>query len=145
MKRPAAKDAVPRIVVRGRPDFYNRDFGRTEAKKFPPYVYSTDGTGCLVHKIARVELYWYRVGGVGDYLVRLNEPRMTAYTVCGAMRYLTPRASRTCVVPDPDAILCGRCHGDVATFGKYGPALKAGITRREAHTKLGCVVEGVSP
>lgn len=37
---------------------------------------------------------------------------------------------------------CGRCLGEPATFGKRGPARKHGITRQEAHVKLGCVVKG---
>lgn len=137
-------DAWPDIVIKGRPDFANRSFGITRAKKFPPYVYSSNRMGSLVHKIHHVDLWWWtpdpRNGG--SDLVRLKRPRMLAHTACGNVRFLTSDRARTCIVPKPDAILCGRCHGDVHTFGKDGWATKAGITRTAANAKLGCIVQG---
>jgi len=113
------------------------------AKKYPPYVFGIRGLSCLVHKILRVELHWYRVGGHGEYLVKLKKPVMIATTTCQQSWRLEPTSSRTCHVPKPDALLCGRCHGEAATFGRDGgPSKKEGITRQEAHVKLGCVVTG---
>lgn len=129
-------------VVRGRPDFANREFGKTYAKKHPPYVFGIRGVSCLVHKILRVEMHWYRCGGRGDFLVKMKRPVMIAITTCQQSFRLTPTVSRTCILPNPDALLCGRCHGEGATFGKSGPSKKEGITRQVAHVKLGCVVKG---
>lgn len=131
-------------VIHGRPDF-NRSqrFGVTEAKKYPPFVFSVRGGSCLVHKVARVEMHWWRVGGNrGDCLVKMKRPVMFAQTSCSMSFRLEGSRSRTCWIPNPDALLCGRCHGDVATFGKHGVGTKAGIKRQEAHVKLGCVVAG---
>jgi hypothetical protein len=55
---------------------------------------------------------------------------------------LLPERTRTCTIPEPDALLCGRCHGEPATFGKHGKATKAGVKRADAHVKLGCLVNG---
>jgi hypothetical protein len=115
---------------------------RHARRKYPPYVFSTRGVSCLVHKIAWVELHWWRVAGGGEKLVKLKRPVMIAQTVCSMSFRLQGDRSRTCLLPNPDALLCGRCHGDVATFGKDGPATKAGTKRSEAHVKLGCVVQG---
>jgi hypothetical protein len=129
-------------VVNGRPDLADLMFGVTHAKKFPPYVFSVRGPAALVHKIASVELRWYRVCNHGHALMKLNRPTMIAKLVCGGSRFLIGEATRTCHIPKPDAVLCGRCHGELASFGKNGPAIKAGITREVAKVKLGCVVNG---
>ena len=133
-------------VIHGRPDF-NRShrFGVTEAKKYPPFVFSVRGASCLVHKVVSVEMHWYRVGTInhgGDCLVKMKRPVMFAQTACSVSFRLEGSRTRTCHIPNPDALLCGRCHGDVATFGKNGAGTKAGIKRQEAHVKLGCVVMG---
>lgn len=129
-------------VIHGRPDFADRDFGVTEAKTFPPYIFSVRGLSCLVHKVLYVRLHWYRCGGQGEYLVRMKKPVMIATTVCQASWRLEPTSSRTCHIPSPDALLCGRCHGEPATFGYRGKSRQRGLTRQEAHVKLGCVVKG---
>lgn len=133
-------------IIDGRPDFAyyaRRDvFGMTLASKYPPFVFSTRGVSCLVHKVARVELHWYAVVRGGHALAKLKRPVMFAVTNCGTSFRLECDRSRMCQLPDPDAMPCGRCNGDVAPFGKYGPATKAGIKRSEAHVKLGCVVKG---
>jgi hypothetical protein len=129
--------------IRGRPDFSDRRFGITEAKKYPPYVFGIRGVSCLVHKVLCVELHWWRCGGSrGEFLVKLKRPVMIAQTNCQQHFRLDPDIARTCRVPNPDALLCGRCHGEGATFGKRGPSKKEGLTRQEAHVKLGCVVQG---
>lgn len=130
-------------IIEGRPDFGRPyGYGITHAKKHPPYVFSIRGVSCLVHKIARVELHWYRVGRDGSCLVKLKKPVMIAITNCQCHYRLEPSCSRTCHVPSPDAMLCGFCHGEPRPFGKHGAATKAGIKRQEAHVKLGCMVNG---
>lgn len=129
-------------VIQGRPDFADRTFGKTRVKTFPPYIFSIRGVSCLVHKIRYVECHWYRCGGHGEYLVRMKKPVMIATTMCAQSWRLEPLSSRTCHIPSPDALLCGRCHGEGATFGKRGPDRNRGLTRQEAHVKLGCVVQG---
>lgn len=130
-------------VIESRPDINGQpDFGVTTAKKHPPFVFAIRGVSCLVHKIARVEMHWYRVGRHGHALVKLKRPAMFAITNCSQHFMLQGDRSRTCQLPSPDALLCGRCHGEVATFGKHGPATKAGIKRQVAHVKLGCAVKG---
>lgn len=129
-------------VINGRPDFRDHDFGVTEAKSFPPYVFGIRGLSCLVHKILHVRMHWYRVGGGGSKLVRMKRPVLIATTNCQQSWRLEPTSSRTCYIPNPDALVCGRCHGEGATFGKRGPSRKRGLTRQEAHVKLGCVVKG---
>lgn len=127
-------------IVSGRPDFAEPSFGVTVAKKHPPYVFSIRGASCLVHKILRVEMQWYRISSRG--LVKMKRPVLIAQTCCAQSFWLDPDISRTCVMPNPDALLCGRCHGEGATFPKNGRAYKSGLTRTEAHVKLGCVVNG---
>ena len=131
-------------VIDGRPDLQGGAGGRygiTVAKKFPPYVFSTRG-GSLVHKVAYVELWWWDVGRNGHTLVRRVSPRMHAHTVCGMTFFLRATRNRTCQVPSPEALLCGRCHGEPATFGPYGEGTRDGWTRKSASVKLGCVVNG---
>lgn len=141
------------LIVDGRPDLYGPDrhlFGVTFAKRFPPYVFSTMGGASLVHKVARVRLRWYEVGPTMHTLRRMKVPQATAECVCGQYLYLNVASIRPhrrnraklCEVPAPGALLCGRCHGEVATFGPDGAGTKAGITRRIANQRLGCMVEG---
>lgn len=134
-------------VIEGRPDFRNPKFGVTRAKRFPPYVFSVSVNSCLIHKIAYVEMHWYEVIRGGHALARRRKPFVFATTVCGQSKRLSvgsrgAQPARTCLLPDPDAVLCGRCHGEAATFGKEGAGTKAGLSRQEAWTKLGCVVKG---
>lgn len=132
------------IVIKGRPDFANHEFGHTFAKTFPPFVFSVNGNALLVHKIAAVRMRWwepYRKNG-GQWLVRRSSPKMIAETVCGCNRFLEAKKTRTCRVPEPNALLCGRCHGEPATFGPHGEATKKRIPKAWAHVQLGCVVNG---
>lgn len=119
----------------------DRTFGITTTRRHPAYVYSTNKNACLMHKIRDVEIQWYALVD-GGTMGRLKQPAMIAHTVCGCSRALVPERTRTCHVPFPDSVLCGRCHGEPATFGKHGKGTKAGMKRAEANVKLGCVVNG---
>ena len=138
-------------IIHGRPDFEawrrGEKFGVTRAKKFPPYVFSISASAALVHRIAYVELHWWRAGTFresGDCLRKNNPPVMIATTICGSSRFIEAARARTCMVPRPDAIRCTKCFGlpEAAAFGKNGWCTREGITRTEAHVKLGCIVEG---
>jgi hypothetical protein len=137
--------ASSEIVIHGRPDMQawrsGIRFGVTQAKRFPPYVYGTRGNACLIHKVLRVELHWWRCRDTNS-LVRCNPPWMFAYTVCGQrFRIDDSKWGATCAIPKPDAVLCGRCHGEGPVFGKHSKQL---ITKREAKQKLGCIANGNS-
>lgn len=129
-------------VIEGRPDFGDRAFGKSEAKDFPPYIFSVRGGSALVHRVSNVQLHWYRVSGRGERLVRVNRPLMIAHTVCSMSFRVQGSNSRMCMIPNPEALLCGRCHGEPATFGKHGKGTRQKIRRAVAHVKLGCVVNG---
>ena len=131
-------------IIHGRPDFADPYFGVTVAKKHPPYVFSINANAALVHKIRSVELRWWKVGGVrGECLVRLHRPRLIANTLCGTFFFLNGAKSRTCQIPSPEALLCGRCHGVGAIFDRVTCRTKDGtLTRSDAHVKLGCMVAG---
>ena len=129
-------------VIDGRPDLGDFFFGVTDAKKFPPYVFGVRGGSCLVHRIRRVRYHWYRVAAGGSKLVRMKRPVAIADTMCAQSFRLEGAICRTCQVPSPDALSCGRCDGIEATFAKRKGYRVAGLTREEAHVKLGCVVKG---
>lgn len=124
------------IVIDGRPDLPYSRFGVTRAKHFPKYVYSANKMGLLIHKIASVDLHWYIPIDKGERLARLDKPRMIATTVCGQNKFLEPGRAHTCVMPEPSAVLCGRCHGEPATFRRDG---KNGMTKQYARDHLGCI------
>lgn len=127
------------IIIQGRPDLGNHSFGRTHAKRFPPYVYSTDANGCLVHQVKSVEFGWYDVE-TRDSLRRLQNPRVVIMTKCNQMFFPKNRHRGTaavCELPNADALRCGRCEGRAATFRKNGDYAE----RKKAHEKLGCLVE----
>lgn len=130
------------VVIDGRPDFIDRKFGVTLAKKFPPYVFSITCNSALVHRMARVEIHWWAVTRNGHGLAKLTKPVLIGHTICGQTKRLNAKRSRTCMVPAPDAVLCGRCHGEPATFGKDGAGTKSGLSRHVAYTRLGCTVNG---
>lgn len=132
----------PDVPIIDRDSVNESTFGVTDAKRHPAYVYSINKNSCLMHKVVRVELHWYALVDGGSKMGRLKQPAAIAHTACGCYRVLTPQKSRTCHVPLPDSVLCGRCHGEPATFGKHGKGTQAGLKRAEAHVKLGCVVAG---
>lgn len=139
-RRPLDDETVAPIV--GRPDFSDPTFGVTYATKHPPYVFSIRGVSCLVHDVASVSLHWWRIASGGHRLVKLRRPVMIANTKCAQFFRLEPEIARTCTIPSPLALRCGRCAGRRATFPMRGPARVEGITRHVAHVKLGCVVKG---
>lgn len=120
----------------------DRTFGVSTAARHPAYVYSINRNSCLMHKVRSVEIHWYALVDGGHRLGRLKQPAMIALTVCGNARALLPHRSRTCHIPLPGALLCGRCHGEPATFGKHGKGTTERIPRTEAHVRLGCIVAG---
>jgi hypothetical protein len=128
---------MSRIVTDGRPDFPGwKRFGITQAKHFPKYVYSANKMGLLIHKIAKVDLHWWEPIDQGERLARLDKPRMIATTVCGQNKFLSPGRAHTCAVPDPRAVLCGKCHGQPATFAKNRVPK---VTKEYARDHLGCM------
>lgn len=138
-------------VVNGRPDFADRRFGVTLAKRFAPYAYARGPNAALVHRVVRVELRWYDVGPCGHTLVRRATPKATAVLACGPVLYLATgatgpearkRRALLCALPAPGAVLCGRCHGEPASFGPYGSATRTGLSKRAAGARLGCLAEG---
>lgn len=124
-----------------RDSVHERTFGVSKARRHPAYVYSTNKNACLMHKIASVTIHWYAIVGMSR-LGRLKQPAMIAQTVCSMNFALTAERTRTCTIPEPDAVLCGRCHGEPHTFGKHGRGTKNGWDKRAARVKLGCEVAG---
>lgn len=138
------------VIIDGRPDLDawrdGRRFGVSRVSRFPPYVYSTRRNAALVHRVAYVEAHWWEPVGAGHALRRLDRPRLVAHCVCNQVLFLhrTRRhdrgpAATTCLVPAPDALLCGRCHGAVPTFGRGGPLEGDREARRAADATLGCL------
>ena len=131
-------------MIKGRPDLYGNprfDVFR-RATRFPPYVFATSKNAALVHKVAGVKFRHWVLDHGGHNLLYTAKPPAIAETVCNCSFFLEAKRTRTCVVPKPDAILCGACHGDVRPFGKHGWARAVGLTRAEANVKLGCIVNG---
>jgi hypothetical protein len=118
-----------------------RTFGVSTTRRHPAYVYAINKNAHLMHRIAGVTIHWYAIVTMNK-LGRLKQPAMIAKTMCGYHFPLTADRTRTCTVPEPDAVLCGRCHGEPATFGKHGRGTKEGWDKRAARVKLGCEVAG---
>lgn len=125
------------IIIKGRPDFHIKNYGITKAKKFPPYVYSTNANGALIHQVRSVDLRWYDVANGGHDLKWRHNPRMSINTKCGQRFFASKGNANVCELPNPDAVMCGRCEGKQANFrkGKYSEERKA------ANKKLGCLVK----
>jgi len=134
----------PEIDIPGRPDFQDHNFGKMRAKKFLPYVHSTTHNACLIHKVAYVTLHWYQ--GHYSYMRRLENPIIIAETVCGCSRFVNngEKSAKMCEIPDPKAVLCGRCFGELPTFSKRR---KVRIKKRWAKDHLGCkgITEVIGP
>lgn len=134
------------IIVPGRPDlaWYRSREGKqpfvTRAKKFPKYVFGNRGNAALVHTIAYVKLNWTRVDDTGSNLIKLNAPIMIATTICGTSFRLSAKSGVTCEIPKPDAVMCGRCNGQMPPFSKRNPNR---LDIKAAKKALGCIVEGV--
>lgn len=138
-RNPVLDESAPLI---DRDSVNDRTFGVTQSKRHPAYVYSINGNATLMHKVASVTIQWYAYVGSGSMLGRLKQPAMIAQTICGMSKSLTPERSRTCAVPLPDSVLCGRCHGEEPTFKGHRKTTTSGVTKQEAHVRLGCVVAG---
>lgn len=106
-----------------------------------PYVYSTGPNSCLVHKINYVRLRWWECGPKGEYLVRLQSPRMMAVTNCQQWISIDGTKGKVCAFPKPDAVLCARCHGEGTNFPQGIPHK---ISKKLAKIRLGCVAEGMA-
>jgi hypothetical protein len=137
-RNPVLDDTVPLV---DRDQVNERTFGVTTTRRHPRYVYSVRANSCLMHRIVEVEIQWYAFVGINS-IGRLKQPAMIAHTACGMSKALTPDRSRTCAVPLPGSALCGRCHGEPATFGAQGAGAKAGLSRQAAGVRLGCEVAG---
>ncbi len=111
----------------------------TLAKRTPKYIYGASGNSCLIHKVREVRLRWWTCGPNGSYLVRLQNPRMLAECMCGMSFRIEPGASVACELPKPDAVLCGRCHGEGTNFPQ-GREHK--VPKRLARVRLGCIAKG---
>jgi hypothetical protein len=126
-------------IVEGRPDFENHKFGVTRAKRHPKYVYG-NAQGLLMHEIAYVEFRWYEVGPGGHSLIRLAHPKISVTTRCGQVFFYRCQngkpKSTMCEMPNPGAVLCGRCQGKGPVFGKNG---SGGVTKSAAKVRLGCI------
>lgn len=109
------------------------------AKSHPPYVYSTGGNSCLIHKINHVRLRWWECGPRGEYLVRLQSPRMIAVTNCQRWISINGTQAKVCSMPRPDAVLCARCHGEGTNF-PHGRPHKVPMSL--AKIRLGCIADG---
>ncbi len=127
------------IVIQGRPDFSDWEFGVTYAKTFPQYVYSLGHNGQLIHKVAYVSLRWWE--GCYDKMVRRRNPLIIAETVCGCSRFIQSGGrlrAAFCEIPKPDAVLCKRCLGEaMSTFPRKDPKSKQ--RQQMAKIKLGCL------
>jgi hypothetical protein len=100
------------IIIEGRPDFADPMFGKTVLKRFPPYVYSP--RGLLIHRVERAEAWWY--DHQCDRLIRRQSPVLLAYCFCGMSFRIEAGRGKTCAVPSPEAVICGKCQGERATF-----------------------------
>jgi hypothetical protein len=134
------------VVIPGRPDlaWYSSRQGKqpfmSRAKKFPKYVHGVCGNSALIHTIAYVNLRWYRLDSGGNNLILVNEPIMRATCICGTSFRLSAKSGVTCEIPKPDAVMCGRCNGQMPPFSKRNPNR---LDIKAAKKALGCIVEGV--
>jgi len=110
---------VNRPRTDGRPDLRDHKFGISRLKRFPPYVYSLLG-GMLVHRVTGVEAWWYEPVERGECLERLESPRLIIHTACGQwfLAGVGRVRARTCALPKPGAVECGRCAGTGAVFDR---------------------------
>ncbi len=114
-------------------------FSVGRVKKHPKYVHGKIGMAVLLHKIDHVEARWWDYDY--NYLLRLQSPILTAHTICGMSWRISSDKSRICEIPKPDAVLCGRCHGQPRNFPR-GETPK--IPRALAKIRLGCISEGIA-
>jgi hypothetical protein len=108
------------------------------AKSRHAYAYSTGANSCLVHKISYLRLRWWTCGPGGEYLVRLQSPVIFAVTNCQHWLSVGGTKAKICAIPNPDAVLCARCHGEGVNFPRDR---EHKVSKRIAKVKLGCVLE----
>lgn len=101
-----------------------------------PYVYGTNSNNALMHRVKHLRLRWWTYGPHGDYLIRLQSPRVTAVTLCGRYIPIDGTRGKTCELPRADAVLCGMCTGKGTNFPR---GKKHAVPMQEAKVKLGCV------
>jgi hypothetical protein len=129
------------IEIEGRPDFEDHSFGKTYAKRFPPYVYSRKGA--LIHKVVSVQIRWWQ--GCYDKMVRQESPTVIAETACGMSKFINAGGpgernrmrAVVCTIPSPIAVMCGRCHGEGANFKRDDRQRRKKLMTARAN--LGCV------
>ena len=125
--------AYPKITApRWGPE--EREYQTVAPKK--PYVHGTGKNNALIHTIRCVRLRWWACGPAGRYLVRLNTPRMTAVTNCGAWISIDSAEGKMCALPKPDAVLCAACNGRGRNFPRHE---KHEVPLALAKVRLGCV------
>lgn len=127
----------PNAIIRPRSGVFldsQPPFAGVRATKWPPWVFSRQGA--LIHRVAFVEIHWWLIAGRGHIYVRTNRPRLHAMTVCGYRFFLEATRGRTCHVPSPDALVCGRCLKGPRNFPRgAAPA----VPYRDAKVRLGCL------
>jgi hypothetical protein len=127
------------IDIPGRPDHGRGNWDKPSftliAKKHMPYAHSTSRNACLIHKVAVVRIHWY--SGHYSYMRRLESPSVYAETVCGQTVFINngKKSGKMCEIPDPNAVLCGRCHGELPTFSRRRIVR---IKKQWAKDHLGC-------
>lgn len=102
------------------------------------YVFGTNSQNALMHRILHLQLRWWTCGPQGEYLIRLQAPRVVAVTICHRWIRIDSHSTngRICALPKADAVLCGSCHGQARNFPR-GQGHK--ISRELAKVRLGCV------
>lgn len=108
----------------------------TYAKRIPKYVHGARGNAALLHRVLRVRLRWWTCGPNGNYLVRLQSPRLLAECVCGMTFRISDTSAKVCESPKTDAVLCGRCHGRGRNFPRNH---EHEVPMSLAKIRLGCV------
>jgi hypothetical protein len=103
-----------------------------------PYVCGTGKNNALMHKIKNVRLRWWGLGPRGEYLVRLQSPRMLAVTMCERWIPLHNTKGKICELPKEDTVLCAKCHGKGTNFPR---GTKHEVPLPLAKVRLGCVEE----
>lgn len=101
-----------------------------------PYVFGTNSNNALIHKVRHMRLRWWACGPRGQYLVRLQSPRMMAVTNCGRWIFVDGTKGKLCELPRPDAVFCAACLGKGRNFPR-GEAHE--VSRELAKVRLGCV------
>lgn len=100
------------------------------------WVFGTNKSNALIHRVHHVRLRWWTYGPGGAYLVRLQSPRMMAVCNCGQYFPLDRERGKMCALPKPEAVICKACVGAGRNFPR---GQKHEIPLGEAKVRLGCV------